>query len=60
MTSIEPISRSKRDLSRFFDVADRVYGGDPNWVPPLREAGLSVLETEDPTYLGLRELSGLA
>jgi hypothetical protein len=36
------------------------YARGTAWVTPLREIGLSVLETEDPAYQGLRELSGLA
>src|ERR1700692_770447 len=46
--SIEPISRSKRDLSRFFDVADRIYGNDPNWVPPLRDDVAKVFADKNP------------
>jgi len=48
--SIEPISRSKRDLSRFFDVADRVYRGDPNWVPPLRDDVAKVFSKKNPFF----------
>ena len=36
------------------------YARGTAWVQPLRDIGLSVLETQDPTYQGLRELSGLA
>jgi hypothetical protein len=50
MTSIEPISRSKRDLSRFFDVADSVYAGDPNWVPPLRDDVAKVFSSKNPFF----------
>ena len=25
-----------RDLKRFLDVTDRIYDGDPHWIPPLR------------------------
>jgi hypothetical protein len=48
--SIEPISRSKRDLSRFFDVADRIYSGDPNWVPPLRDDVAKVFSEKNPFF----------
>jgi GNAT superfamily N-acetyltransferase len=48
--SIEPISRSKRDLNRFFDVADRIYGDDPNWVPPLRDDVALVFSEKNPFY----------
>jgi hypothetical protein len=50
VTSIEPISRSKRDLSRFFDVADSVYAGDPNWVPPLRDDVAKVFSSKNPFF----------
>ena len=36
------------------------YGRDASWAASLREGGVSVLETDDPSYQGLRELSGLA
>ena len=36
------------------------YGRDASWAEPLRAGGISVLEVEDPSYQGLRELSGLA
>src|SRR5258706_1868515 len=48
--SIEPISRSKRDLSRFFDVADRIYADDPNWVPPLRDDVANVFADKNPFF----------
>src|SRR5215472_1148334 len=48
--SIEPISRSKRDLARFFDVADRVYRDDPNWVPPLRDDVAKVFSEKNPFF----------
>ena len=35
------------------------YGRDAAWAEPLRASGVSVLATEDPSYQGLRELSGL-
>jgi hypothetical protein len=46
--SIEPLSRSKRELHRFFDVADRIYRGDPNWVPPLRDDVAKVFAEKNP------------
>jgi hypothetical protein len=48
--TIEPISRSKRDLSRFFDVADRIYEGDRNWVPPLRDDVAKVFSEKNPFF----------
>ncbi len=48
--SIEPISRSKRDLNRFFDVADRIYRGDPNWVAPLRDDVAKVFAEKNPFF----------
>jgi hypothetical protein len=48
--SIERISRSKRDLQRFFDVADRIYRGDPNWVPPLRDDVAKVFAEKNPFF----------
>jgi hypothetical protein len=36
------------------------YAAGNGWTAPMKAVGLSVLETDDPTYLGLRELSGLA
>ena len=48
--SIEPVSRSKRDLNRFFDVADRIYRGDPNWVPPLRDDVAKVFSEKNPFF----------
>jgi hypothetical protein len=48
--SIEPLSRSKKDLHRFFDVADRIYCGDPNWVPPLREDVAKVFGDKNPFF----------
>jgi GNAT superfamily N-acetyltransferase len=48
--SIEPLSRSKRDLSRFFDVADRIYREDPNWVAPLRGDLAKVFAEKNPFF----------
>ena len=48
--SILPISRSKRDLHRFFDVADRIYRDDPNWVPPLRDDVAKVFADKNPFF----------
>ena len=36
------------------------YGAAGDWAGPVREAGLSVLVTDDPAYQGLRELAGLS
>ena len=35
------------------------YARSTDWVEPLRAIGLSVLESQDPSYQGLRELTGL-
>jgi len=48
--SIEPLLRSKRDLHRFFDVADRIYRDDPNWVPPLRDDVAKVFADKNPFF----------
>jgi hypothetical protein len=52
MSSIEivPITRSKRDLHRFFDVADRIYKNDPFWVPPLRDDLAKVFVDANPFF----------
>ena len=52
MPSVEilPIGRSKRELHRFFDVADRLYAGDPNWVPPLRDDVAKVFAEKNPFF----------
>ncbi len=47
---IERIGREKADLSRFFDVADRVYAGDPHWVAPLRDDLAKVFRNENPFF----------
>src|SRR5260370_18432224 len=46
--SIEPIGRSRKELNRFFDVADRTYKGDPNWVAPLRDDVAKVFSDKNP------------
>jgi hypothetical protein len=47
---IERIGRRRSDLSRFFDVADSIYGGDPNWVAPLRSDVSKVFVDENPFF----------
>lgn len=47
---IVPIGRSKKELHRFFDVADRVYAGDPHWVPPLRDDVAKVFSGANPFF----------
>ena len=47
---IERIGREKADLSRFFDVADRLYAGDPLWVAPLRDDLAKVFRNENPFF----------
>jgi len=48
--SIERIGREKADLSRFFDVADRIYASDPHWVAPLRDDLAKVFRDENPFF----------
>jgi hypothetical protein len=48
--SIVPIGRSKKELGRFFDVADRVYRGDPDWVAPLRDDVAKVFSPKNPFW----------
>jgi len=48
--SIERIGRGKADLSRFFDVADRIYASDPHWVAPLRDDLAKVFRDENPFF----------
>lgn len=48
--AIQPIGRSKKELARFFDVADHVYAGDPNWVPPLRDDVALVFAEKNPFW----------
>lgn len=48
--AIELIGRSKKELRRFFDVADRIYTGDPNWVPPLRDDVALVFADKNPFW----------
>jgi len=47
---IQRIGRSKADLGKFFDVADRIYAGDPNWVAPLRSDVAKVFQDENPFF----------
>jgi GNAT superfamily N-acetyltransferase len=48
--AIERIGRRKSDLARFFDVADRVYRSDPNWVAPIRADLARVFQDENPFF----------
>jgi GNAT superfamily N-acetyltransferase len=48
--SIERIGRSKKELHRFFDVADRIYSGEPNWVAPIRDDLARVFALENPFF----------
>lgn len=48
--TIVPIGRSKKELHRFFDVADKVYAGDPLWVPPLRDDVAKVFADKNPFF----------
>lgn len=47
---IERLGRGKDALRRFFDVAERLYKGDPNWVPPLRSDLSKVLSPDNPFF----------
>jgi hypothetical protein len=38
------------DLTQFLDVPQRVYQGDPNWVPPLRSAVAKELQLGNPFF----------
>ncbi len=49
--SVQPIGRSKRELSRFFDVADRIYAEDAFWVAPLRDDVAKVFSAKNPFFL---------
>jgi GNAT superfamily N-acetyltransferase len=48
--AIERIGRSKKELHLFFDVADRVYASDPNWVAPIRDDLAKVFALENPFF----------
>lgn len=48
--TVIPIGRSKKELSRFFDVADRIYAGDALWVPPLRDDVAKVFADKNPFF----------
>ncbi len=48
--AIERIGRSKSELDRFFDVADRLYAGDPNFVAPIRSDLAKVFQNENPFF----------
>src|SRR5438477_5841835 len=50
LLTIERIGRGRRDLSRFFDVAEAIYGADPNWVAPLRSDLAKVFQDENPFF----------
>ncbi len=47
---IQRIGRGKAELARFFDVADRIYAGDPHWVAPLRSDVAKVFQDENPFF----------
>ncbi len=47
---IQRIGRGKAELERFFDVADRIYAADPNWVAPLRADLAMVFQDENPFF----------
>jgi hypothetical protein len=47
---VERLGRSRPELHRFFDVADRIYAGDPNWVAPLRSDLATVFDGANPFF----------
>jgi hypothetical protein len=47
---IQRIGRGRADLKLFFDVADRIYSGDPHWVAPLRSDVAKVFQDENPFF----------
>lgn len=47
---IERIGGTKRDLHRFFDVAEKIYVDDPHWVAPVRADLAKVLSAENPFF----------
>ncbi len=49
--SVLPLGRSKKELSRFFDVADRIYADDPLWVAPIRDDVAKVFSPDNPFFL---------
>ncbi len=47
---IERIGRSRAELSRFFDVADAIYAGDPKFVAPIRSDLAKVFQDDNPFF----------
>jgi len=47
---IERIGRSRRELSRFFDIADALYASDPLFVAPIRSDVAKVFQGENPFF----------
>ena len=47
---VSRIGRSRSDVGRFLDVAERLYRNDPNWVAPLRSDVAKVLSDENPFF----------
>jgi len=47
---IERIGRTKRELHRFFDVAEKIYEDDPHWVAPVRADLVKILSPENPFF----------
>jgi Acetyltransferase (GNAT) family len=47
--AIRPVTAAA-DFERFLDVPQRVYGNDPNWVPPLRSAIAAQLNPSNPFF----------
>ncbi|MEP6993005.1 MAG: N-acetyltransferase [Acidobacteriota bacterium] len=47
---IRRIGRGRADLAHFFDVADKIYAGDPHWVAPLRSDVAKVFHDDNPFF----------
>ena len=48
--TVSRIGRSKSDIGRFLDVAEKLYRNDPNWVAPLRSDVAKVLSDGNPFF----------
>ena len=48
--AIGRIGRTKKELHRFFDVADRIYASDRHWVAPIRDDVAKVFALDNPFF----------
>ncbi len=48
--TVVPLGRSRKELRRFFDVADAIYRSDPLWVAPLRDDVSKVFSDKNPFF----------